>query len=586
MQGTSLKYFMWAYQHHTQGNIQRYAEKLFEEISPKLKPQVFLLGVLREKKDSKCIQYPICIQPEECGIDVNQFTDVDNLAKSILEKDPRQNIMHGMQIMQQMQDDQMKRDSLRRAVQQLVDKNFQGKKIVSFVSQSVFLEGYEIFVVLQFDEDTYNSFYHLNAKNNLSRKSLLDSVIWVLLGESLDTMYRPRASAYSQEISTDKKEILRIAASEFIGSVIFTASKAHGTWEFFNICNYISSLKYEGDASVGKMIICKEDHPNLDIALKLTTPIGLGEFRKVRKLLEIASENLFLYSNGNEILGIAKQKGTYDAKNEDLLIVNFRGSHKWELIHDNNIMMIVEYTNPNIPKFKINKEIFDDLLQRIFQGISENDMNQLLEIVNIAIDQKHGTLLIISEDAKIESKRLENQSTNILPSMLNKDLIKNVTSIDGAVLLDRHGVCHSIGVILDGVATNKGTSARGARYNSAIRYVEINKKKCVAVIISEDGMVDLYPNLNPQILKSSIEQKIIKLRREVELETVDYNKYRPLMNWFNDHKFYLSQEQCDTINNLKREFDSKLKMEPNAIYLVYHDLSSNPEMDNSYFIEE
>jgi hypothetical protein len=79
------------------------------------------------------------------------------------------------------------------------------------------------------------------------------------------------------------------------------------------------------------------------------------------------------------------------------------------------------------------------LLRRIFQGISENDMNQLWEIVSIAIDQKHGTLLIISEDAEIESKRLENQSTNIRPSMLNEDLIKNVTSIDGAVLLDRRG---------------------------------------------------------------------------------------------------------------------------------------------------
>jgi hypothetical protein len=141
-------------------------------------------------------------------------------------------------------------------------------------------------------------------------------------------------------------------------------------------------------------------------------------------------------------------------------------------------------------------------------------------------------------------------------------------------------------VILDGVSTNKGTSARGARYNSAIRYVENNKKKCVAVIISEDGMVDLYPNLKPQILKSNIEQKIIELRREVELETVDYDKYRPLMNWFNDHKFYLSQEQCDTINNLKIEFDSKLKMEPNAIYIVYQDLRPNPEMDDSYFMDE
>ena len=62
--------------------------------------------------------------------------------------------------------------------------------------------------------------------------------------------------------------------------------------------------------------------------------------------------------------------------------------------------------------------------------------------------------------------------------------IINVTSIDGATLLiSRKGICYSIGVILDGKATNKGKSERGARYNSAVRYVENNKKKCVAVII-------------------------------------------------------------------------------------------------------
>ena len=68
--------------------------------------------------------------------------------------------------------------------------------------------------------------------------------------------------------------------------------------------------------------------------------------------------------------------------------------------------------------------------------------------------------------------------------MLNDSLIRNVTSIDGAVLLDSHGVCHSIGVILDGIATNKGTSARGARYNSAVRYVDGNKKKIPSTVDS------------------------------------------------------------------------------------------------------
>ena len=65
--GIPLKYFMWAHQHSTQDNIQRYAEELFNEISPILKPNVFLLGILRKELENR---HPICIHPEECGADV------------------------------------------------------------------------------------------------------------------------------------------------------------------------------------------------------------------------------------------------------------------------------------------------------------------------------------------------------------------------------------------------------------------------------------------------------------------------------------------------------------------------------------
>ena len=51
--------------------------------------------------------------------------------------------------------------------------------------------------------------------------------------------------------------------------------------------------------------------------------------------------------------------------------------------------------------------------------------------------------------------------------------------------------CYSIGVILDGKATGRGTSTRGARYNSAIRYVESSPYPCMAIVVSEDGMVDV-----------------------------------------------------------------------------------------------
>ena len=586
-QGTPLKYFMWAHQHSTQNSIQRYAEKLFQEISPKIKPRVFLLGVLREKKENtEYIQYPVCMQPEECGIDLTLFNDVDSLANSIWEKDDRRRMLYGMPYLHENFQNKVKRDSVRRAIQQLVDKNFEGKKIVSCVSQSVQIEGYEVFVVLQFDEIDFNSFYGLTGDTKLSRKSFFDSLIWTFLGESLDTMYRPRADTSPQSISTDKKEVMRLAASDFVSSIISAVCESRGPWQFLNTCNYVSSLKYEGDSSIGRLIVCKEGHPNLEISLKLSTPVGFTEYRKIRKLLEIASRDLSLYSDGQEILGLGKIKDGYDDENQNLLEIKFNGPYKWELGHGKHTMLIVEHTNPRLPKLKVNKEIFDDLLNRIFLGISKENLENLWKIVDTATMQKHGALLIISKEAETESARLVNQSTKIEPTMLNESLIRNVTSIDGAVMLDSNGICHSIGVILDGIAVGKGTSARGARYNSAVRYVENNKKKCVAIIISEDGMVDLYPELLPKIKKSEIETHLNNLRDISSSEILDNDEYRKTMNWLDKHQFYLTQEQCDEINKIIPICDEKEKKDIYQIFILWNDLKPNPDIDDSYFMEE
>jgi hypothetical protein len=582
-EGIPLKYFMWPHQHSTLDNIQEYAEDLFREILPKVKPNVFLLGILREELENR---HPICIQPEDCGIDVALFEGIDDLAKSIHEKDLRNNIFNFMPYIQENHEYDVKKDSVRFAVQRLVNQNFHGKKKVSFVSRSVELENYEIFIIFQLDEDIYNSFHDLSGKDNYFRNSLLDSLIRTFLHESLDTIYRPRAANSPQSINTDKKEILRIAASDFVSSVIYAVCKKPGSWEFLNTCNYVSSLKYEGASSIGRLIVCKEDHPNLDILLKLSTPVRLNEYRKVRKLLEIASRDLSLYTNGQEILGFGKIIGKYDEKNQDLIEVSFSGHYKWELIHGNHRMLIVEHTNPSLPKQKINKEVFDGILRRIFENISFEDLENLWNIVDDAIKQKHGTLLIISHEAEKESNRLENQSTRIEPTRLNESLIRNVTSIDGAILLDSKGICYSIGVILDGKATDKGRSDRGARYNSAVRYVVNNKKKCVSIIISEDGMVDLYPILLPKIKKNEIGKHLEELKAIADEEILDDDRYGSVMRWFSQHEFYLSQENCNEINMIKMKCNEKERRDPYRLFVLWNDLKPNPDMDESYFLDD
>ena len=68
--------------------------------------------------------------------------------------------------------------------------------------------------------------------------------------------------------------------------------------------------------------------------------------------------------------------------------------------------------------------------------------------------------------------------------------MKCVTSIDGAVLLDLECTCYGVGVILDGEAKSKGNLSRGARYNSALTFLD-GKKGYMAVVVSEDRTIDI-----------------------------------------------------------------------------------------------
>ena len=67
-------------------------------------------------------------------------------------------------------------------------------------------------------------------------------------------------------------------------------------------------------------------------------------------------------------------------------------------------------------------------------------------------------------------------------------MVKHITSIDGAVLIDTKGICYAIGVILDGTTSKTEDIPNGARHNSARRYKNINNRS-VIVIVSEDGYV-------------------------------------------------------------------------------------------------
>lgn len=126
------------------------------------------------------------------------------------------------------------------------------------------------------------------------------------------------------------------------------------------------------------------------------------------------------------------------------------------------------------------------------------NVSAIANIIGEAAKQPHGTSILIMEDAQSETERLcyANRGIKIKKVCLsNKSwMIKNFSSIDGAILLDLHCNCWGIGVVLDGRAVIQGDISRGARYNSVYNYIlsrECHEKVCIGIILSEDGLVNI-----------------------------------------------------------------------------------------------
>lgn len=277
------------------------------------------------------------------------------------------------------------------------------------------------------------------------------------------------------------------------------------------------------------------------------------------------SEHLYLISDGVEIYGLGEINWNMQ-KSALAIRVDFKGISKYSLVYicteeeELNAgkvfieeekkffhaklrllepeLVSVSFKNPRLGEEGYTYEKLYKLLTKEFneegKTIDREKIAKLDQIVRKAKEQKHGTMVVITDkDTAIsELDKLGNQSTLIEPGYINPDYIKYLTSIDGAIYFDTDGRCHAIGVILDGIAIKEiGDAARGARFNSAHRYLQKLKndtsdkkhpkgKKCVIIIISEDGMVDLIPELeNEQMLISFAQEAIDMINQEEQEDT-------------------------------------------------------------------
>lgn len=284
---------------------------------------------------------------------------------------------------------------------------------------------------------------------------------------------------------------------------------SRGVVEFFfnaynidvNMFTILSNKTYEG-ADIDCEIIIPRAYSgrgkrNLELCIKLCTPIyfGADEIRRIRKIMEIAKPPLRAMLNHKKfIVGFTKS----DARSTES-IISFLGKMNWkmslryaDLIFCDGVYRISCLNVSDIYDFR--KQILE---------MTERQNKKINRIVEMIKGQTHGTTLIFSnkECIKREAKRLAEYERGmlILPIDLDKnnDVILNLSSIDGAMMLDYDCNCYAIGVILDGDAVVHGRTERGARYNSAINYIKRQKRDeniFFALVVSEDKTIDYIFN--------------------------------------------------------------------------------------------
>lgn len=268
------------------------------------------------------------------------------------------------------------------------------------------------------------------------------------------------------------------------------------------------------------------------------------------------------------------------------------GRGSWVAEHNNIPLLSVTDGHPTVPRERLDKNTFSDAVERIFG--EHADVEELWRLALEASEQHHGTMLVIHANAENEARRLSPPAIGIKPGPLADSTLLAVSAIDGAILVDPAGHCHAVGTILDGLAVpGMGDASRGARFNSAHRYLSESNGNCLIVIVSEDGMLNLIPDLPRRVKRSYVDGVISKVVSLSHGKPVDFEEFFKHEKHLRSLDFYLSAEQCTLANESLervedyRESSAKSNDGLGFITRVWHDkYEPHSAFNDTFFLPE
>lgn len=491
---TENEHVIWEHEAFFRIGLKSVADTALKSLDESLNASVFLIGIPINEADGAHLE-----AADHFWAKSSDFSRVRSNASEIEKKISSIKRQASDVLAVQRYTEWLKRKSIQEAIKIIIDNHHEKPANKTYwVSIPIRVTHYWVCAVIGLKTEILNNFaslptWELEAGSyfNIPKaKSLIEALVDELLSMAEEQL--AVTSPGSGFFDYDHEELIRSAGGRLMASIGVRLGKAEKTQDLFRTINTISSLRYEGSDGFGNIVLAKKQHEKIKSVVKFKTPIKLAVSRGSRKLLELSSENLFLHTDGVEVMGLVSTENNEESM-DHIFHVKILGHYHWEIFQAGKVLMRVLSGQPTLAQKQFNERKLSLLLSKIFNNISAQQIDDLVELVKEAEKEAHGTILVISQNAQAESLRLENQGTPLVPCKLTPHLLKHLTPIDGALILSPDAICYSIGTILDGRVNQRGDATRGARFNSAIRYVDDSEYPCMAIVVSEDGGVTFLP---------------------------------------------------------------------------------------------
>lgn len=479
----------WAYAPAYRSAAQTLASAIFDELDPTLRPRVFLVVLSVTAEGTLKAQGLEASGPSlPGGFLLHVAERAATLKASLPDKGPGWSTSGGGKRLAAL-------DAWRQAVQEVLGADASATELVSFVGDPRPVDGVVVLTVLQLARRAWEAYYALrrSAADLRARRpaSLLDAVVTELLRRCASTLTECAESEGPPGMDHDPEEILATAGRLLTDTPALGEGVDLHLRGLFQACNTLASLPHEGRHTTGRLILSRPGYPGLQHRVTLAHPLRLHDLPAVRKLLVTSGSGMSLLSDGAVVFGLGGLDSNRSLPGESLFHIAFHRNSTWELSRGMRPLLRVNYGRPRLPRLAISEPRFRFYLTRTFGLLPMEDFERLWSLALAASEQRHGTILVITSAAEAEARRLALQGLSVTPVKLDRESLLAVSSIDGAVLIGPDTTCYAIGAILDGRAQGTGDPARGARYNSALRYVLSAEQPSLAVVVSEDGRVDL-----------------------------------------------------------------------------------------------